>query len=232
MRLKKSALLFLTLTLALCLAAPAAWAASREKAAARVLEAVDVLNKIMKEDDKAVPRDLLKQAKAVAIFPGLIKAGFLVGGEGGTGVVLERHQDGSFSPPAFFTMAGASFGLQIGASSTDMILVVMKQKGLDGIIKNQVKFGAGVSAAVGPVGRTASAGLTAAAQDADVLSYSWSKGLFAGVSLDGVGIEYDKETSKNYYGKELGVADILEKGKAKPPKSARKLMKTLATYAK
>lgn len=232
MTIKKAAVFSLALMLALALAAPVAWSASKDKAAARVLEALDTLNMAMKQDDKAVPRDLLKQAKAVAIFPGMLKAGFIIGGEGGTGVVLMRHKDGSFSPPAFFTMGGASVGLQIGASSTDLILVVMKKRGLDGILKNQVKFGAGVSAAVGPVGRSASAGLTAAAKGADVLSYSWSKGLFAGVALDGMGMEYDKKTSKNYYGKALSVTDVLEKGKVKPPASAQKLMSALAKYAK
>ncbi len=232
MTVRKAALFIMVLSLALALAAPAVWAASKEKAGARVLEALDTLNTAMKQDDKSIPRDLLKKAKAVAIFPGMLKAGFIIGGEGGTGVVLMRHKDGSFSPPAFYTMGGASLGLQIGASSTDLILVVMKKKGLEGILKNQVKFGAGVSAAVGPLGRSASAGLTAAAKDADVLSYSWSKGLFAGVALDGMGMEYDKETSKNYYGKSLGVRDILEKGKAKPPKTAQKLMSALAKYSK
>jgi lipid-binding SYLF domain-containing protein len=232
MRIKRVAILSLALLLSLALAVPGALAASKDKAGARVLEALDTLNMAMKQDDKSVPRDLLKKAKAVAIFPGMIKAGFIIGGEGGTGVICMRHKDGSYSPPAFFTMAGASFGLQIGAASTDLLLVVMKQRGLDGILKNQVKFGAGVSAAVGPVGRTASAGLTAAAKDADVLSYSWSKGLFAGIALDGMGMEYDADTSKNYYGKALGVRDILEKGKAVPPESAKKLMSALAKYSK
>lgn len=232
MTLKKVVLISLTLLLALALAAPAAMAASKEKAAARVLQALDTLNMAMKEDDKAVPSDLLKKAKAVAIFPGMIKAGFIIGGEGGTGVILERHKDGSFSPPAFFTMAGASLGLQIGAASTDLILVVMKKRGLEGILKNQVKFGAGVTAAVGPLGRSAGAGLTAAAKEADVLSYSWSKGLFAGIALDGMGMEYDAKTSKNYYGKALGVKDILEGGKAMPPDSAKKLMDALVKYSK
>ncbi len=232
MTIKKAAVLSLALLLALALAAPGTLAASKDKASARVLEALDTLNMAMKQDDKSVPRDLLRQAKAVAIFPGMLKAGFIIGGEGGTGVILMRHKDGSYSPPAFFTMAGASFGLQIGAASTDLLLVVMKKRGLEGILKNQVKFGAGVSAAVGPVGRTASAGITAAAKDADVLSYSWSKGLFAGVALDGMGMEYDKETSKNYYGKSLSVKDVLEKGKATPPGSAKKLMSALAKYSK
>lgn len=232
MTLKKITAMSLALMLALALAAPAAIAASKDKATARVLQALDTLNMAMKEDDKAVPGDLLKQAKAVAIFPGMIKAGFIIGGEGGTGVILARHKNGSFSPPAFFTMAGASLGLQIGAASTDLVLVVMKQKGLEGILKNQVKFGAGVTATVGPVGRSAGAGLTAAAKNADVLSYSWSKGLFAGIALDGMGMEYDAETSKNYYGKALGVKDILEGGKAMPPESAKKLMSALEKYSK
>ncbi len=228
---KTTSALVMALVMALALAAPA-WADSKTKATARVLEAVDVLNEIMKEEDKAVPRDLLRRAKAVAIFPGMIKAGFIVGGQGGTGVVLARHKDGSWSPPAFFTMAGASVGFQIGAASTDLILVVMKQKGLNGILHNKVKFGADATAAVGPVGRGASAGLTAASTKADVLSYSWSKGLFAGISLDGMGMEYDRETSRHYYGRSLSVRDILERGKAKPPASARKLMRTLAGYAR
>lgn len=232
MTIKKAVVWSLAFLLALAFTATGAWAASKEKADARVMQALDTLNKAMKDDEESIPRNLIKQAKAVAIFPGMLKAGFILGGEGGTGVVLERHKDGKYSPPAFFTMGGASVGLQIGASSTDMILVVMKQKGLDGILNNQVKFGAGVSAAVGPVGGAASTGLTAAARDADVLSYSWSKGLFAGVSLDGLGIEYDEETSKNYYGQDLSVRDILEGGKAKPPESAKKLMSALEKYSK
>lgn len=232
MTLPKTGLIFLLALLTAALAGGVAQAADKAEAEIEVLAAAVVVNKMMRQGDKSVPQDLLRRSRAVAIFPGLIKAGFIVGGQGGSGVVLARHQDGSWSPPAFFTMAGASLGLQIGAQSTDLMLVIMTQQGLDGLLKNQVQLGADASVALGPVGRRTLAGTTAGGLYSDVYAYSMSKGLFLGVSLDGAGLEFDPQTARSYYGKSESVRGILLQGKVQAPSSAQQLIKLLDQYAR
>ncbi len=229
---RKSGIIVLALALTAALMAGPALAMDKEEAKLKVMAATAVVSKMMAQDDESVPQDLLKKCRAVAIFPGLIKAGFIVGGQGGTGVVLAKEKDGSYSPPAFFIMAGASLGLQIGAQSTDLMLVVMTQNGLNGLLANQVQLGGDASVAMGPVGRRTMAGTTAGGKGSDVYAYSMSKGLFAGVSLDGAGLEFDKATSKKYYNFDASVVGILLKGTVKPPPSAQKLIGVLEKYSK
>ena len=186
----------------------------------------------MDSPDAGTPRWLLKRCRGVALFPGMIKAGFIVGGNYGSGVILSRKPDGSWSGPAFFEMGGASLGLQIGASSTDVFMVIMTEVGMQALLKNQVKLGVDASAAAGPVGRDTSAALTGGSFSADVYSYSRSAGLFAGAMLSGAGIEYDRKFTKAYYGAGLNVGHIFKgiKDQPKLPQSAQQLIDTLNKY--
>lgn len=224
--------LLASLTLLAALAVVPALAGEKDDAVLKVDEASVVVQKMMGAEDKGVARDLLKKAKAVAIFPGVFKAGFIIGGQGGTGLILSRTKDGSWTGPAFYTMAGASVGLQIGASSTDFMMMIMTANGLKGILKGHAKLGGDATVAAGPVGRSATGGSTFAGKDSDIYSYSMSAGAFAGVSLDGAGLEFDKERTKAYYGKAFTAEQILEEHKAPVPESAKKLIQMLDKYDK
>lgn len=231
MSLKRFALACMAAILVLAWAAPTL-ADSKAKAQLKVDEAIVVVKKMMAAEDKGVARDLLKKAKAVAIFPSVFKAGFIVGGQGGTGLVLSRTKNGSWTGPAFYTLAGASVGLQIGASSTDFMLMIMTDNGLKGILKGHAKLGGDASVAAGPVGRSVSGGSTFAGKGSDIYSYSMSAGAFAGVSLDGSGLEFDQKRTDAYYGRPFSAKQILVQNQAPIPASAGKLIKTLDQYDK
>ena len=157
-----------------------------------------VFEQIMGAPDRSIPKDLLDRAEAVAVFPGMIKAGFVVGGRGGSGVI-SRRVTGGWSAPAFFHMGGASVGLQIGAAKTDLVLLFMNEDALKGLLGDKLEIGGEASAAAGPVGRTASAS-TNLRLDAGILSYSRSKGLFAGLELKGAVINPDNNLNEALYG--------------------------------
>jgi len=166
----------------------------------RVKEAIVVLDEVMGAGDSAVPRDLLQKAEAIAVFPSLVKAGFVVGGQRGRGIISVRDpQSGAWSSPAFLTITGGSIGLQIGAQAVDLVLVVQNRRGLDQLLKNQFKVGADASVAAGPVGRDASAS-TDIQLRAQILSYSRTRGLFAGVTLNGSTIRQDRDANERFYG--------------------------------
>src|ERR1700733_11899253 len=162
-----------------------------EDAASQSTKAAHVFKQIMDTPDKGIPRDLLRKADCVAVFPSVIKAGFVVGARGGRGVASCRTEHG-WSAPAFFDLKGGSFGLQIGVQSTDFVLLFMNSKGLDRLIGDKFEIGGEGSVAAGPVGRQAGAS-TDIRLDAEILSYSRSKGLFAGLELKGVVITQDKD---------------------------------------
>lgn len=224
--------LLASLTLLVALAVVPALAGEKDDAILKVDEASVVVQKMIGAEDKGVARSLLKKAKAVAIFPSVFKAGFIIGGQGGTGVILARSKDGSWSGPAFYTMAGASVGLQIGASSTDFMMMIMTANGLKGILEGHAKLGGDATVAAGPVGRSATGGSTFAGKDSDIYSYSMSAGAFAGVSLDGAGLEFDKARTKAFYGKAYTAKQILVEHKAAIPGSAKKLIAQLDKYGK
>ena len=165
----------------------------------RVEKASDVMDKIMKARDKSIPRDLLAKAKAVVVFPGSIKGAFIVGGQGGKGIAVRRVGNG-WSAPAFLNMAGGSVGLQIGGAKTDYVLLIMNDKGMKGLLEDKWEIGGEGSVAAGPVGRTTAAS-TNATLDAGILTYSRSKGAFAGISLKGVMITSDKDLNTAVYQK-------------------------------
>ena len=202
-----------------------------QNAVERVDKASTTLNQIMSIRDKSIPRDLLNKAKAVVVFPGALKGAFIIGGQGGKGVAVRRIGRG-WSAPAFLNMAGGSIGLQIGGSKTDYILLIMNEKGLKGLLEDKFELGGEGSVAAGPVGRTAAAS-TNATMDAEILTYSRSKGLFAGVSLKGVVINSDKDLNDAIYEKRL--KDII--GEPPLPASAapatlRRFGQTVATYSR
>jgi len=170
-----------------------------KEAAAQSVKAAKVLDAIMQTPDKAIPRELLAHAKAVAVFPQVIKAAFLIGGEGGRGVVSRRTSAG-WSDPVFFCAGGGSVGPQIGASATDIVLLFMNDEAVGGLMKDKFELGAEAAVAGGPVGRNAGAG-TDALMQAQILSYSRSRGLFAGVNLKGLVIRPEDDLNQAVYNK-------------------------------
>ena len=174
-------------------------------ASKKAANASRVFEQIMGAPDRSIPKDLLDRAEAVAVFPGMLKAGFVVGGRGGSGLI-SRRVTGGWSAPAFFHMGGASVGLQIGAAKTDLVLLFMNEDALKGLLGDKLEIGGEASAAAGPVGRTASAS-TNLRLDAGILSYSRSKGLFAGLELKGAVINPDNNLNEALYG--LKARDVL-----------------------
>ncbi|HEV2401817.1 MAG TPA: lipid-binding SYLF domain-containing protein [Candidatus Sulfotelmatobacter sp.] len=160
--------------------------------------------------DKGVPKEVLSGAKCVAVIPKLIKGAFVVGGEHGDGVASCKTADGNWSGPAPFSVSGVSWGPQIGGKSTDLMMFIMNDEGMQGLMKGHVKLGADVSAAAGPVGRSASAD---AGYKAGILTYSSSKGAFIGASLNGAELQQDKKLTQQIYGSDVSFSDILQ-GKA------------------
>ncbi len=193
--------------------------------------AADVFTEIMNVPDKAIPQNLLDKAEAIAVFPGVIKAGFIVGGRGGHGVISRRGK-GSWSPPAFFNLGGGSIGLQIGASKTDFVLLFMNQEALGGLLKDKFEIGGEGSVAGGPVGRSASAS-TDAQLKAQILSYSRSKGAFAGLEIKGVVIDPDNEDNVAVYEKKAN--EILSPAQnwtmTQMPAGVRIFPRTLGRYS-
>src|SRR5574341_861510 len=200
---RKSAILAVCLLLLLSSAAIAQTGRERSTkkmmAAAKQSErAARVFEQIMATREKSIPRDLLRRAEAVAVFPGVLKGGFIVGARRGSGVISRRVKDG-WSAPAFFDLTGGSFGLQIGAASTDYVLLFMNDEAVESLLGDKFEIGGEGSAAAGPVGRSASAS-TDVKLNAQILSYSRSKGAFAGLELKGVVIKPDKEDNSQVYG--------------------------------
>ena len=190
----------LGLILMLCLSATHTVAQNKrmkdaERHAAR---AARVFDQIMAVRERGIPRELLDRAEAIAVFPGVVKAAFIIGGSGGQGVISRRVR-GGWSAPAFFHLGGGSIGLQIGAQKTDYVLLIMNEEGLKGLMEDKFEIGGEVSVAAGPVGRTAAA-TTNATLDAGILSYSRSKGAFVGAALKGGVINPDNDLNEAVYG--------------------------------
>ena len=204
---------------------------NRTKDAARHAgDASETFTDIMNVKDKAIPQELLDTAEAIAVFPGVIKAAFVIGGRGGQGVISRRVK-GGWSAPAFFNLGGGSFGPQIGAQKTDYILLIMNESGLNGLLKDKFELGGEAGVAAGPVGREAAAS-TNPRLDAGILSYSRSKGAFIGAALKGAVITPDNDLNEAIYGKKAD--DVL---KAPPmaigqmPPSVRIFPRTLVRYS-
>jgi lipid-binding SYLF domain-containing protein len=198
------------------------------KASGRVEAAGTVLDEIQAAPDNRIPEEILGSAECVAVVPSLLNGGFVFGGRYGKGVASCRTAKG-WSAPAFFTIGGGSFGLQIGGQATDVVMLIMNKGGMDNLLSSQFKLGGDASAAAGPVGRHASAD-TDWKMRAEVLTYSRSRGLFAGLELSGAVIKQDKSGTRQFYGRMVPFKTSL-KGDIEPPKDAYPFLSTLAKWA-
>jgi lipid-binding SYLF domain-containing protein len=210
--------------------ATTAFAASDEREEDRVKEAGTVMKEILNIPDD-IPRDLLDKAECVIILPSVKKGAFVVGGSYGRGVMVCRggaHYQGRWGAPALYALEGVSFGFQLGGQATDFVLLVMNTKGAESLLYSKVKLGADASAAAGPKGRTAE-GATDIVMNAEILSYSRNKGLFAGVSLEGSTLRSDGGANENLYRRKLSAKEIIREGKVGVPACARQLDSLLNT---
>jgi lipid-binding SYLF domain-containing protein len=208
-------------TFAICAAllGMSALAHAQSDEADRVREAGVVLSEIMASPDKAIPSSVSEKAEAIAVFPSTIRGAFVIGAQRGRGIISVRDRaTGQWSPPAFLTITGGSVGLQIGGQAIDIILAVMNRRGLENLLQNQFEIGGDASVAAGPVGREAAAS-TDIQLRAEILSYSRSRGLFAGVSLRGSAIRQDQDANEKFYGSRFRTRDIVLDGKATKPQS-------------
>jgi lipid-binding SYLF domain-containing protein len=183
--------------------------------ARRVRDAAAIFGEIMAAQDKAIPTAILNKSTGIAIFPNTVKAGFIVGGMRGRGVLSGRGAEG-WSSPAFITLTGGSFGLQIGGQAADIILVINGDRGLENLVSNQFKIGADAAIAAGPVGRDAQAA-TDIQLRAQILSYSRARGLFAGVTINGSTVRQDVDANTRFYGERLTTKQIVFDGRAGSP---------------
>lgn len=213
----------------LVLLLPAFAARAEDPPLVRADNAVRVLNEVMQAPDKAIPRDLLRDARAIAVIPDMVKAGFIFGGRRGEGLISVKTADGTWSNPSFITMTGGSVGFQIGVSSTDVVLVFRTQRGVDSIVRGKFTLGADASAAAGPVGRTATAA-TDGNLKAEIYSYSRSRGLFAGVALDGSALRIDYDANVLVYGSGVTPRRIFEGGVSNVPAAVVKFRDQLEEY--
>jgi len=203
-----------------------AWAGSaREDSVARLQSSVDVLHAIMATPDKGIPEEVLSNAKCILVVPDLIKGGFIFGGKHGRGVASCRTSDG-WSAPAFVSVGGGSWGLQIGVEGVDLVMLVMNDQGFQHLLSSKFQLTGEGSAAAGPVGRHASAG-TDWKMNTQVLTYSRSKGAFAGLTLEGAVVQQDDDSTRAIYGKNMKFRNILS-GKVSTPKSADAFMKAVS----
>lgn len=198
----------------------------------RVRESITVFNEIMAAPDKAIPNSVLEKAEGLAVFPGTLKGGFIVGAQHGRGILSGRLEGSrAWSAPGFMTVTGGSFGAQIGAQAVDLVLVVINRRGLQKLVSNEFKIGADAGVAAGPVGRDASIG-TDIQMHAEILSYSRARGLFAGINLNGSSIRSDDDADQRFYGKPLKTVDIIFKPMMEMPAVAKDWQATLAKFAK
>lgn len=225
-------LLAATALVSVCAVSP--WAtlslrAADDKEADRLQEATTVFKEIMDTPDKGIPRDLLEKSHCIVIVPGLKKGAFIVGAKYGKGFLSCRDKAGQWSAPGAVRVEGGSVGFQIGGSETDVILLVMNSRGADKLLSSQFTLGGEGEVAAGPVGRTAAA-QTDAKLTAEILSWSRSRGVFAGVSLQGATLRQDEDANKDLYGKKISNREIVDKD-VPAPASAQQLLSMLKSYS-
>ncbi|WP_028325970.1 lipid-binding SYLF domain-containing protein [Desulfatirhabdium butyrativorans] len=218
------------LSIFLISAVPGAWAGISENK--KVEEAIEVLREIHAIPERDIPPALLKYSYGIAVIPGLLKVGFILGGQYGTGVLCIRGQGGQWSNPVFVRLIGGSLGWQIGAQSTDIVLVFKSRRSVDAISAGTFTLGADASVAAGPVGRQASAG-TDIRLSAEIYSYSRSRGLFAGVSIEGASLEMDYAAIADFYNNpQIGARDVFENATLPTPRVASELRSLLNEMAR
>jgi SH3 domain-containing YSC84-like protein 1 len=195
-----------------------------DKVLARLDDSAKILNELLGAPDNGIPDDVFKSAKCVAVVPSMVKGGFVFGAEHGRGVATCRTADG-WSAPAPFVLTGGSWGAQIGAQAVDLVMLVMNDKGMQDLLSSKFKLGANGSVAAGPVGRDASAS-TDWKMKAEVLTYSRTRGLFAGLTLDGAVIKQDDDSTKGLFGQQVAFRQILM-GKVPPPAGSDTFLATV-----
>ena len=205
-------------------------ASDREDDDNRINRATEVFHEIMNAPDQGIPRGILESAKCIAIIPGEKKFAFIFGANYGRGVAVCRTENGTWSAPMFVAVDGGSVGYQIGGSSTDLIMIFMNDHALKSLLSDKFKLGGDASVAAGPVGRNAQAD-TDLKLTAEILSYSRSKGVFAGVSLDGAVVQTDKSGDHAMYGDDVTHREILS-GKITAPESAQRLLHEIGMYVR
>jgi lipid-binding SYLF domain-containing protein len=219
---------WLLVTLCLGLGLPVV---AQEKEDHRLQDSYEVLRDVLNAPDKGIPHDLLNKAKCVIVVPSMKKGAFIVGASYGRGVMVCRSGEnftGAWSAPAMFALEGGSFGFQAGGQATDYVILVMNDKGARSVMSSKVKLGGEASIAAGPVGRTSSAE-TDAAMNAEMLSWSRSKGVFGGLSLEGSTIRSDDEANRKLYGKDVNAKQIIVEREVKAPAAAQSLEHLLNT---
>lgn len=221
--------ILLTLT-ALATAVPLTLALSEDdsKESERLREAAEVVREILDIPD-GIPQELLDKAECIVVLPSVKKFAVGIGGSYGRGAMLCRRGKNfskSWGAPAMYRLEGGNFGLQLGGQATDLILLVMNDKGASSLLKSKVKLGVDASAAAGPKGRTTGAS-TDASMGAEILTYSRSRGLFAGISLDGSSLRPDEDANERLYGRKVSARDIVLRGRVQPPGEARELVALL-----
>ncbi|HZP06871.1 MAG TPA: lipid-binding SYLF domain-containing protein [Terracidiphilus sp.] len=222
--MKKTLIAF---SLCVLLSSTAFAASSRQDLQDRIDSAKVVLDQIMSAQDNTIPMNILHSATCVAVVPGMIKGAFVFGAQYGQGVVTCRTGQG-WSAPVFIRMAGGSFGFQIGGQSTDLVLVAVNDQGFQDLLKNKFKIGGDASAAAGPVGRSGQAA-TDWKMNAELLSYSRNKGLFAGIDLDGTSVSQNLDDTQTYYGAPQEFKNVLQ-GHVAVPAGAVPFVKDVAHY--
>jgi lipid-binding SYLF domain-containing protein len=219
------------MVLFLTVSGTAALAAEETKEEERLHNAANVITEIMGTPENAIPTDLLKKAVCLGIIPSQKKGAFVIGVSYGRGcLICRRGGDGAWGAPSMFTVGGVNVGFQLGGEATDFVLVVMNAKGARKLLQSKSKLGADASAAAGPVGRTAS-GATDLQLQAEILTYSRSRGLFAGVSLEGAAVIQDTDSNSKLYGKKTAPKDILFTDKVPVPEAAQPLVTALTKYS-
>lgn len=195
----------------------------------RASKAAEILNEILKAPDRGIPKELLKEAHAIAVIPHVLKGAFGIGGRYGKGLLSKKTHVGKWSAPSYVDLSGASFGFQIGVAATDLVLVFANADGLKSLLDGKVKLGADASVAAGPVGRTGEAS-TDIKLNASIYSYSRSKGLFAGVALEGAVLSIDDSANHEVYGPNVSGTDILLQEKIKPNAVVRPFVAALTKH--
>jgi len=221
--------LVIALSLLVCGSARVGWAADKETE--RLENAAEVMTEIMKTPEKGIPHDLLNKAVCVGVIPSEKKGAFGIGASYGRGaLVCRRGGNGPWGAPSMFTVGGVNFGLQLGGQATDFVLLVMNGRGAEKLLHDKTKLGADASAAGGPVGRSAE-GATDLQMHAEILTYSRSRGAFAGVSLDGQVFSQDGGSNEKLYGRKVAPEDILFKGAVRTPVAGRPLVNALTQFS-
>jgi lipid-binding SYLF domain-containing protein len=198
--------------------------------AKRLADSARVFDEVMAAEDKAIPSTVLGKAEGIAILPNTIRAGFVFGGMRGRGVLSVRN-GGRWSSPAFLTLTGGSFGLQIGGQAADVVLVFLNRRGIESLVRNQFKVGADAAVAAGPVGRDAQAA-TDVQLRAEILSYSRARGVFAGVTINGSTVRQDRDAQERFYGRPLDAQQILFEAQAGSPPPVGLWLQTLERHTR